>query len=126
MLVLNTKNKAVACLQVANELCKDVKVISNTANPKPWNTDKKVKIQAGIIRKVFNILNGGADIAIEDSEPAVACLQMAYNLCDSLTMTGSLAMSSSNTDEGVIRQAEVIKSIFDILHNPQSDFDLFS
>jgi hypothetical protein len=126
MLVLNTKNKAVACLQVANELCKDVKVISNTANPKPWNTDKKVKIQAGIIRKVFNILNGGVDIAIEDSEPAVACLQMAYNLCDSLTMTGSFAMSSSNTDEGVIRQAEVIKSIFDILHNPQSDFDLFS
>ena len=126
MLVLNTKNIAVACLQLANELCKDVKVINNTANPKPWNTDRKVKIQAGIIRKVFGILNGVPDMANEDSEPAVACLQMAYNLCDSLTMTGTLTMTSSNTDEGVILQAEVIKSIFDILYNQQSDFDLFS
>jgi len=126
MLALNTKNKAVACLQLAHELCKDVKLINNTANPKPWNTDRKVKIQAGIIKRVFDILNGGPDIANEDSEPAVACLQMAYNLCDSLTMTGTITMTSSNTDEGVILQAEVIKSIFDILHNPQSDFDLFS
>jgi len=124
-MVLNTKNRAVACFQMANELCKDVRSIERSANPKPWNTDGKVRAQAELIRKVFDILYGDLEISNDEFEPDVACLKIAYDLCDSLTTIGTTAISSSTTDEGVISQAEAIRSIFDILHTPAPDLPLF-
>ncbi len=125
-IVLNTKNKAVACLHMANDLCKDVRVIGKTPNPKPWNTDAKVKIQTELIRKIFDILYGDVEITNEDNEPEVACLKIAYDLCDSITTKGTSTMGSSNTDESVISLAEVIKSISDMLRDRSSDFNLFA
>lgn len=122
---LITRNKAAACFHIANELCKDVRSIDGTMNPKPWHTDGKVKAQSKLIRKVFDILYGDIEVTTEESEPDVACLKIAYDLSDNVTTLGTMLMSPANTDEGAIARAGLIRDIFDILHDRPSDLPLF-
>ena len=122
---LNTKNKAVACLQIANDLCQDVRFIGGSPHPKPWHTDGKVQTQSKLIRKVFDILHGGVEVTSEESEQDVVCLKIAYDLCNSITTVGAAPIGPANTDQGAITRAELIRSIFDILHDQPSDLSIF-
>ncbi len=123
---LNTKNKAVACLRIAHELCKNVKSINNKINPKPWNTDKKVKTQSELIRKVFDILYGNTEVVNDDCEHDVECLKIAYDLCYSVTSISNTAVTGVDTDEVAFIQAELISNIFEILHERPSDLSIFN
>jgi glyoxylate carboligase len=122
---MNTKNKATACLLVANELCKNVKSVGKKINPKPWNTDVKVRTQSELIRKVFDILYDNVAVTNDDSEYDVECLKIAYDLCYSVTTIAGTNVTAADTDEVAFVQAELIKSLFDILREGPSDLSIF-